>query len=475
MPERGRNFHYFYEISAIPRGSFHEEKIADYVEAFAEEHGLWHTRDALHNLIVKKPGSAGREGEPPLMLQAHMDMVCARTPGNTHDFRTEPIAVREEDGWLYADGTTLGADDGAGVANILALLEEPGLSHPPLECVFTVQEEDGMGGAKGLDLSCLESRRMIGLDGIQEGTTIYSASAVRGCRLEGRLERDRGPTAGIFRLTVSGLTSGHGALMIGAQRANAIKVAARLLRRLAQTRDLRLGEMEGGGLVHVIPASCTAVFAADASLPELEQALAELSRQIRLEYAETDPEMEIRLEKAEFSQSWVTSADSRRVLELLYLLPVGANKRTADRLEQVEGSFNLSVLRLQAGVLEADLVCRSNYPVSMDELHQVVLAYAQLFGVDCRTTMDYAGYHVPRDSPLIRVWAEVYREYTGRELGLTYMHSALDAGTICEKLGIQDMIVVMPTTLDVHTPRERMDAESFRRTYEYLKEILSRA
>ena len=475
MSERGRNFHYFYEISAIPRGSFHEEKIADYVEAFAQAHGLWHTRDALHNLIVKKPGSAGREGEPPLMLQAHMDMVCAREPGSTHNFLTDPIAVREEDGWLHADGTTLGADDGAGVANILALLEEPELSHPPLECVFTVQEEDGMGGAKGLDLSGLKSRRMIGLDGIQEGTTIYSASAVRGCRLEAQLEQDCSPTAGIWRLTVSGLTSGHGALLIGAQRANAIQAAARLLRRLAQTRDIRLGEMEGGGLIHVIPASCTAVFAAEAALPELEAELADLIRQIRLEYAETDPGMQVQLEKGSFHGTWIAASDSRRLLELLYLLPVGACKRTASRLEQVEGSFNLSILRLQAGVLEADLVCRSNFPVSIDELHQVVLAYARLFGVDCRTTMDYAGYHVPQDSPLIRLWADVYRKHTGQELGLTYMHSALDAGTICEKLGIQDMIVVMPTTLDVHTPRERMNAESFRRTYEYLKEILTRA
>ena len=475
MTEQERNLHYFHEISAIPRGSFHEEQIADYVEAFAERNGLWHTRDALHNVIIKKPGSAGREGEAPLMLQAHMDMVCAREPGSTHDFLRDPIRIRERDGWLYADGTTLGADDGAGVANILALLEEPGLSHPPLECVLTVQEEDGMGGAKGLDMSCLESRRMIGLDGIEEGTTIYSASAVRGCCLEAHLEQDCGPTAGIFRLTVSGLTSGHGALMIGAQRANAIKIAARLLRRLAQTRDLRLGDMEGGGLIHVIPASCTAVFAAGATLPELEQVLAELSCRIRLEYAETDPEMEIRLEKAEFSKRWITAADSRRILELLYLMPVGAQKRAAQRLEQVEGSLNLSILRLREGKLAADLVCRSNYPVSVDELHQTVLAYAGLFGVDCRTTMDYAGYHVPRDSPLIRLWAEVYREHTGRELGLTYLHSALDAGTICERLGIRDMIVVMPTTLDVHTPRERMNVESFRRTYAYLKEILARA
>ena len=200
-----RNLHYFREISAIPRKSFHEEKIADYLEAFARTHGLWHTRDQLHNVVFKKPGSAGREQEAPLMLQAHTDMVCAKEPWSRHDFLRDPIEIREKDGWMMANGTTLGADDGAGVANILGLLDEPALSHPPLECVFTVQEEDGMGGAKGLDMSALRSRRMIGLDGIQEGTTIYSASAVRGCKFQAKFCQDAAPAENTYRLTVSGI------------------------------------------------------------------------------------------------------------------------------------------------------------------------------------------------------------------------------------------------------------------------------
>ena len=474
--EAGRNFHYFYEISRIPRGSFHEERIADYIEQFARDRGLEVQRDSLHNLIIKKPGSLGREQEPPLMLQAHTDMVCAKEPWSEHDFTRDPIDIREEDGWLTANGTTLGADDGAGVANILALLDEPDLSHPPLECVFTVQEEDGMGGAKGLDMSGLESRRMIGLDGIQEGTTIYSASAVRGCKFRGEFPRDSAPAGAMYRLRVSGLTSGHGALMIGAERANAIKVAARLLRRLSQVCGIRLAELRGGGLIHVIPRECAAVFTAEAGLETLREAISDLTRQIRLEYGETDPEMEVTLERAEAEEPFcLTAADTARLVTFLCLLPVGAWKRTAGNLAQVEGSFNLSVLRLEGGALACDLVCRSNYPVSIDELWQVAVTYGETFGLRCEVSMDYAGYHVPQDSPLIRLWAEVYKRDTGRELGLTYMHSALDAGTICERLGIQDMIVMMPTTLEVHTPRERMNIDSFRRTYGYLKEILARA
>ena len=154
---------------------------------------------------------------------------------------------------------------------------------------------------------------------------------------------------------------------------------------------------------------------------------------------------------------------------------MGAWRRDPEILAQVRGSFNLSILRLADGELNCDLVCRSNYPVSIDTLEDLASGYAEALGITCRRTLDYAGYHVPKDSPLIRLWADVWREKTGGELGLTFMHSALDAGTLCEKLGIQGMIVMMPTTLEVHTPRERMDLASYRRTYECLREIVSRA
>ena len=217
------------------------------------------------------------------------------------------------------------------------------------------------------------------------------------------------------------------------------------------------------------------VFAATPDLEVLREVLSGLMRQIHAEYAETDPGMEMVLERADAGKTaWTTEADSRRLLDFLYLLPVGAQKRTAGKYEQVEGSFNLSILQFQNGTLDCDLVCRSNYPVSIEELWQTAQAYGEQFHVDGRMTMDYAGYHVPTDSPLIRLWDAVYRENTGQALGLTYMHSALDAGTICERLGISDMIVVMPTVLDVHTPQERMNVDSFCRTYEYLKQILIR-
>lgn len=315
---------------------------------------------------------------------------------------------------------------------------------------------------------------MIGLDGIQEGTTIYSASAVRGCHFSASFPQADSPAGHGYRLTVTGLTSGHGALMIGAERANAIKVTARLLRRLAKNGGFRLHRVEGGGLIHVIPRDCVTVFAAERPLAEVESLLSPAIRQLRLEYAETDPDMDIRLEETGLPASAMTAEDSGRLAAFLNLLPVGTWRRDPEILERVRGSFNLSILRLADGELHCDLVCRSNYPVSIDTLEDLASGYAEALGITCRRTLDYAGYHVPKDSPLIRLWADVWREKTGGELGLTFMHSALDAGTLCEALGIQDMIVMMPTTLEVHTPRERMDLASYHRTYECLKEIVSR-
>ncbi len=475
ISELSPNLKYFYEISAIPRGSFREKALVDHIQRFCEDRGFWYTRDSLDNLIAKVPASPGREGEPPLILQSHTDMVCNKVEGCDHDFETEGIDIQEEDGWLHGNGTTLGADDGAGVANMLALMDEKDLSHPPLECIFTVQEEDGMGGAKAIDLSCVEGRRMIGLDGIEEGTTIYSASAVRGVKYTADLAAGPCEEGQAFRLTVKGLTSGHGALFIGAERANAIKAVGQILRAVRRVSSVRLAEIQGGGLIHVIPESCQAIFVTEGSPEEAEAAVQKEAAYLKQKFQDSDPGMEIRLDRVSLPEKAGAAAATDRLIQLLYLLPVGAQKRQPDDLSLVAGSFNLSIIRTEGGQVKADLVCRSNYPVEIGELYDRALDYGALTGVEAEMSLDYAGYHVPTDAPLIQLWGQVCREETGRDLGLTYMHSALDAGEICQKLGIQDIIVIMPDTPDVHTPRERMNIQSYIRTYGYLKKILERA
>jgi dipeptidase D len=474
------NFKYFEEISKIPRMSFHEEKIADYLESYANRQGFWHHRDAIGNVIIKKPGTFGNEKGDPLILQAHTDMVCVKEPGSDHNFITDPIEVYLEDGWVRARGTTLGADDGAGVANILGLLSEPDLPHPPLECVFTVQEENGMGGARNLDFSLLKAKRMIGLDGIEEGTTIFSASAVYGMRVKKKitLSQDDFSEPFQYRLRVCGLTSGHGGLNIGSGRANAIKVAARILDYLNREIGIRLQWLEGGSLVHVIPGECEAIFSLEQAetAEKLNLLFHSLSQQIELEYRVADPGMTIRWEKMDKKVPRpLEKKCSNEIIELLNLLPTGPQKKQAEHPERVEASWNLSVLKMEEQTLSVGIICRSNYPSETGDLKNIIIQLAERFEGTWEETFQYAGHHVPEDSPLTQIWEEVYKSHTGKILERTYLHSALDAGTIAEGLGGLDLIVVMPTVLDVHTPRERMEAASFARTYQYLKDILARA
>lgn len=469
-------FKYFDEIRKIPRPSFHEEKIADYLVEFARDRGLWVHRDAVHNVIIKRPGSPGRENDPPLIVQSHTDMVCQKEPDSTHDFMKDPIDIYvDEKGMLRARGTTLGADCGSGVSMMLGLLDEPDLSCPPLECVFTVQEEDGMGGAKALDFSLLSGKRMIGTDGNHEGTTMFSASGV----ICDQLCRTLGPDSGAgaqpaYRLDVSGLTSGHGGINIGMQQANAIKVCGRLLHHLNKRLGIRLVSLEGGRLMHTIPRDCTAVFTVSQAVSpaQVADAVKELAEQVKAEYLRTDPALEVTCAPAGTAAP-TQQADSDAVIGLVYLLPVGARSRTPEILERVEGSLNLSIAGTDQGKVALDVVCRANYPANIQELDSQLRAFADTFGMTCEETASYAGHWVPEDSPMTQVWEKVYRKHTGQELRRVFGHCGLDAGTIYDGMNTLDLIVVVPDIQEVHTTQENVDLESMYRTYEYIKEIVA--
>ncbi len=461
-------------------------------------------------MIIKKPGSPGKEKEPAVILQAHTDMVCVRKDGSSHDFLKDPIDFYLEDGWLKARGTTLGADDGAGVSYILGILSEQALAHPPLECVFTVQEEDGMGGANNLDFTQLSAKRMIGLDGIKEGTTIVSASGVVGGQIVKKLETEAAESAE-YEISVSGLVSGHGALSIGLGLANAIQIAGRLLYHLNRKFGIRLISFSGGTAVHVIPKECRTVFSAGPSVQEGEilRFVRECADEIRQEYRETEPDIRIMCRKAGGSDSEshvagngretcnagdgrppaatvgvasvvaidrvpLTQKCSDEILAMLYLTPVGPYSRKQSDLTKVEASLNLSMAETVGDELHLWYVCRANYPGNVDEFANKVSAFAEAFSAEYRERFRYSGFHVSEDSPMIRVWEEVYHKKAGKQLEKLYIHSGLDAGPIFERMHLTDLIVVMPTVLDVHTAKERMNVESYARTYQYLKDILAR-
>lgn len=476
-------FKYFYEISQIPRPSFHEEKIVNYIEDFAKERSLWYDRDSLGNIIIKKAATKGRESEPPIVLQAHTDMVCEKTADSDHDFMNDPIEIFIEDGWMKANGTTLGADDGAGVANILAILDEDesNISHPPLECVFTVQEEDGMGGAKALDFSLLTSKRMIGLDGVDEGSTIFSGAAVYTGELVKKLEYEESDVDSIpIKLSVTGLSSGHGALNIGKEQANSIKLIARMLERLNHEFGIQLIDINGGTVAIVIPYECDATFLlkSGTDIEKVKTCIEEMLSDFREEYAQTDADLTITYTIAEKKKTCISKEQSDRIIDLLNILPVGAYRRDPNHLDRVTGSWNVAIIKTTDEEIRITDMCRANWPVDIATLKSIVDTYAALFEMDYEEVTSYLGFSVPLDSPLTNIWEAVYQEKTGNPFVKSFCHGGLDAGMMFNGLGGKkdevDLIVVMPQVIGFHTPQEKMDVNSFILTYDCLKEILAR-
>lgn len=478
LDESKPNLKYFEEISRIPRPSFHEELIADYLVDFAKERGLWYYRDSIHNVIIKKDATPGRIDRAPIILQAHTDMVCVKTKESTHDFLKDPINIYVEDGFITAKDTTLGADDGAGVANILAALDDDTYEHPPLECVFTVQEEDGIGGAKGLDYSKLSAKRMIGLDGLREGTTIFCAPSVIGLEFSQSIARKEPEADSVYmKLEIGGLRSGHGASNIGDERANALKLTARILYHMKKKVSIRLVSLDGGTLANVIAREAETVFTCNISdLEEIQNVAGRIWTDIKEEYYQTDPDIWFSLTSIPPTDAIpMSERDSDSVIDFAYVMPHGLFSRNPEALEEFRASCNFSIMKTKHDSVLYTNVCRESTPLHVEELAEQVKAVAKPYTQEYRVIYDYVGHCVDKQSPMIKIYEDVYREHTGKELVRKHNHGGLDIGSIYQGMGGLDVIVLMPNTYNVHTVNEKVELESFIKSFQYLKDILERA
>lgn len=499
---------FFEEISRIPRQSFREQQISDYLVAFAKDRGLWCYQDSIGNVVIKKDGTIGLEESEPVMLQAHLDMVCEKISGSVFDFTTEPIQLAVENGWVKARGTTLGADDGAGVALMLAILDHPGIKHPPLECVFTVQEEDGMGGALQLDYSKLSSKRLIALDGLEEGTTIVSTTGihcgyiVKECPVIPIASVDALRKDGaVFSLKISGLRGGHAALNIGKGQGNAIQIAAEILSEIFHKFPLQLISFDGGSILNGIPQECEVRYCLSGEAGQSCEETAESSQNCKLaaelrrivqntvrEILERlngrDPGLTAVCEPSHADSRRDSSSDptayamnentSKEVLDLICMLPVGVEAWDKDHTDFPTASRNLGTVSTGHKRLLIGYSCRGITAPQISDMVEETNRIAGSCNAVYQEKFRYSGYSTPADSPLISLWAEVYNEETGKELIRRRIHSGTDAGTIAENMSGMDIIVLMPNTQNVHTPDERMELASFDRTYHYLEKILER-
>ncbi len=455
-----RVFHYFEEICAIPHGSGDTRRISDYCVDFAESHGLWYRQDALNNVIIKKSGTPGYEHHPAVILQGHLDMVCEKVPDCTLDFAADGLEIDTDGDWVFAHGTTLGGDDGIAVAMALAILEAEDIPHPPLEVLLTVDEETGMYGAAGVDLSDLQGRMLLNIDSEEEG--VLTVSCAGGARAELSLPLTYAPvSAPAWRVTVNGLQGGHSGVEIDKGRLNANVVMGRFL----QTLDCRIAIVDGGLKDNAIPVLCEAVITCDTDPAEAAAAFAAAHR------VEGDPNLTITVEASTALQA-MDAASTRRVVDFLTTVPNGIQAMSRDIPGLVQTSLNLGILTTEGDTLRASFAVRSSVNEEKTALLSRLQDVAVSFGGTADTHGHYPAWEYQKDSRLRDTMCAVWQRQNGTQPTVLAIHAGLECGLLCEKIPGLDAVSIGPNMQDIHTCRERLSVDSTARTFDFVCAVL---
>lgn len=466
---------FFYEIAQHPHGSGNEKPLSDYLVAFAKSRGLAYQQDELLNVIIRKPASPGYENAPVLGLQAHMDMVCEKNKGTEHNFETDPIKfVVSDDGILRADGTTLGADDCAGVAYMLSILDDDSLEHPELECIFTTQEETGMFGAMALKSEDVKAHRMISLDGGGENNTLLTSAG--GCRL--RCTKPLEKTANdkpCYAVRVRGLTGGHSGGEIHREKGNANKLLIRILKeaRLAGF-DFRLCELNGGLKDNAIPRECDAVIAYDGEEAALSSRVKASEQGIWQELEFSDAGFKVEFERVSQAGMACTPQCTDELIDMLFLYPNGFIARSMAIEGLTMTSLNLGIVNMGGDVLEVIVSVRSMLRSAIDHLADQITAISGLFGAQVSRSADYPGWKYSEHSDMREIMGEAVRELYHEELNVTAAHGGTECGVFSQLHEDMDIISIGPVTRYIHTPDEELDLASFDRTYTLLTNVVKR-
>ena len=470
-------WHYFDEIMAIPRPSKHEERISKYLVQFGHDHGLETLSDKLGNVLIRKPATKGYEKSPMVCLQAHQDMVCEKHSTSTHNFMTDPIQAVVEDGWLTAKETTLGADDGIGVAAILAILDADDIEHPALEALFTVDEETGLTGAAGLSKQWLKSEILLNFDDEDEGE--YCIGCAGGIDTTAELDYHlmrcpKGYEA--YRLSVGGLVGGHSGDDINRGRACANKLLGRMLWAETYQHGLRLASIDGGNLRNAIAREAEAVV-----VVPIEQVRAFKSRitcmrkALQFEFRSTEPDLNITLTSADMPQQVIDLDSQQRLVNLLYACAHGVLAMSREIENFVETSTNLASVKMADGVIRIATSQRSSVESAKLAAAQKLEATFLLAGARVSHSDGYPGWTPNPDSHVLHVGVEVYKKMYGHEPIVRAIHAGLECGLIGEKYPKMDMISYGPTLRGVHAPGERIEIRTvemfFNQTLEILRQL----
>jgi dipeptidase D len=465
-----RHFRTFCET---PRPSYHEEAILAAIADWATHQGLNHERDSANNLLLRKPASPGYENAPGVVLQGHVDMVAEADSGVGHDFAKDPIKTEIKDGWLTAQGTTLGADNGIGAAAALAILEDQELTHGPLEALLTVSEEVSLVGAAGLAPDWLTGRQLLNLDTEEEGEVCIGCAGGASATTDTQLElHPLDADVTVFQVGVHGLTGGHSGMDIDTGRASANRLLPRALQQLVPL-GLRLVDYDGGRMDNAITRSAWAtVVLPTSAFGEATTQLQELEPVLRAELAGVDDSVTITQEQAE-ADAALSAEDTQRLVGLLYALPFGVERMSLAAPGVVETSNNLGVVQVAEGRFSAQLMVRSLIDSARDSLVERIVTMFELAGFPASRGPGYAGWKPDPDSPLLARFVDVHAQVTGNKPEVKVLHAGLECGLIGAKYPDMDMISFGPTIRGAHSPAERVDIASVARFYQVLQATLS--
>ena len=464
--------HWFEELCRIPHGSGNTQALSDYLVQFGRERGLAVQQDALGNVILCKPGTPGYENAPAVMLQGHMDMVCEMAPGCTKDMAREGLDLVVDGDVIYAEGTTLGADDGIAVAMGLALLDSHDIPHPPLEVVLTVDEEVGMKGATGIDLSGLKSRLLLNLDSETEGEITAGCAGAARVDIAVPVKRDTFPGETV-EITVSGLLGGHSGAAIDRGRANAMVLLGRILYAFLQENDGRLVTLSGGGKDNAIPVSASAVLTV-ADAEKTTVICQKMEKIFRREFAVADSDITVAVAPCRSDVLPMDADSTHRVLALLQCAPNGVLERSREVEGLVQTSLNLGILATEADSVVATFCVRSNMNTQKEMLLQKLELLCDLLGGKMSVSGSYPAWEFREDSPLRALIVEVFTEQYGHAPKIEVLHGGVECGMLADKLPGLDAVAMGPEVSQIHTPRERMYISSVQRTWNLIVETLRR-
>lgn len=467
---------FFKQVSDIPRQSKHEEKICRWLLDWAAKEKFDATQDKTGNIIIRVPATKGYEKSDPVILQGHVDMVCEKTPESGHDFSRDPIKLVEEGDWMHADKTSLGADNGIAIAMAMALATDTSVPHPPLELLFTVDEETGLTGALGLESGVLKGTKLLNIDSEDEGVFTIGCAGGRETHITLPLHYHEVPEHYVpFHLTIKGLTGGHSGVNIHEGRANALKLMSRSLRLIRDESPLHVVYINGGTAHNAIPRSVEArFFIPEDQAPKVSDDIRTMGATFKREFSHTDPNIEVILAKVDTvpDRRAMSEASTERTINFLLAFPHGVSVMSKTVPGLVETSNNFASVKVEGGNLEIVSSQRSSVMTKLNAITKRVEAVAALAGAAFQSNVGYPSWEPNPKSALLETFKTVYKKLFKKEAHVEAIHAGLECGLIGNKYPGMDMISFGVTIKNPHCPDEKMHLPSIEKVWNLLAAVV---